>query len=207
MKKTLIFLLSLILAFNSLAKDQNELTPLDKDWYINPFGKDNPVFYGGPELFASSRMGQVYLPGAGVSLLRPMYLFSSQMMGSQTAMKLAGVSTDYIAHVAWRLGCDQGYLAAKELKFQNYPSVSSFLMGESKDYRLGKIEGISMGVDTTVHPSLGAKLNQTISPTALLLFGAGQVIGQRYFGPFVSKQLSKMKFFNKRDDVQWKLSV
>lgn len=198
MRKILITLLCFVFVCTSFAKDQNELTPLDKEWYINPFGKENPVFYGGPELFASSRMGQVYLPGAGVSLLRPMYIFSSNMMGSQAALNLGGVATDYIAHVAWRLGCDQGYLAAKELKFQEYPSVGTYLMGESKDYRFGKLEGISLGVDTISHPSLGSKLNQTITPTALLLFGAGQVIGQRYFGPFVTKQLSKLKFFGKK---------
>ena len=196
--KYILIILSLFNITSSFALDRNELTPLDKQWYINPFGKENPVFYGGPELFASSRMGQVYLPGAGVALLRPVYMFSSQMMGSKLATNLSGVATDYIAHVAWRLGCDQGYLAAKELKFQSYPSVSEFLLGESSDYRLGKIEGVSVGVDTTSHPTLGDKLNQTITPTAILMFGAGQVLGQRFFGPFVTRQLSKMRFFGKR---------
>lgn len=176
-----IFLGFLIFAQTSFAFNESNSSSL-KDWFINPFGKDNPVFYGGPELFASSRVGQVYLPAMGVSLLSPIYSLSTGLMGAGFMRSLGGLSTDYIAHVAWRLGCDQGYLAAKELKFDEYPDVQGFLFGQSDL--------------TSKHPTLASLHNQTLTPTALLLFGVGQVLGQRYFGPFMSKQFSKFKLFN-----------
>lgn len=193
----IIMIISMMAGLPTLHAKTNDLTPIDSQWWINPFAKENPVFYGGPELFASSRMGQVYLPGAGVALLQPMYIMASHSMGSVAALKLSGLATDYVAHVAWRLGCDQGYLGAKELKFNEYPSLDSYFNGTRGVYQNSALESLDPWGVKTNNPMLSHHLNQTISPLGLLFFGAGQVLGQRFFGPFLSEQFSKLSFFRK----------
>ncbi len=183
-KSLCIFIIFLGL-FTSSQIFSKEEKVLEKDWIINPFGDDNPIFEGGWELFASSRVGQVYLPGAGVTILSPFYTIAGQTMAPRLSHALSSVTSEYIAHVSWRLGCDQGYLAAKELKRNNYTSVYSYLMGSTSP--------------DNPHPILAHNLDQTITPTALLLFGLGQVIGQRYFGnTLVTKTLKQSEFFNKK---------
>ncbi len=169
---------------------------MDRSWWVNPFSKENPIFYGGPELFASSRMGQNYLPGMGANIFRPLYLLSTKMMGASGMMAYGNLATTYVAHVSWRLGCDQGYLAAKEIKFNNYPTVQSYLTGTYNNFNISSMQGISEGVNTTNHPSISFLHDQSITPVALLLFGVGQVIGQLGFGPLITSQLSRVGFFN-----------
>lgn len=156
----------------------------EKKWLINPYGDENPIFEGGPSLFASSRMGQLYLPGSGVALFRPLLLMGKQIWAPGMSQALTGLASTYVAHVSWRLGCDQGYWVRKEMKFNLHSSVDSFLFGSMvKDAR---------------HPILSHRLNQTITPLALLMFGVGQTIGQAFFNPLIHKVLKKSPFFRKK---------
>lgn len=181
------------------ATKRQRITPLDREfWTLNPFSAQNPIVPGGVPLFATSRIGQVYLPDAAVTVLKPAYELSAKVLQSPLLNRLSGVAPEFIAHAAWRLGCDQGYLMHKEVRENNYKSLSEYLFGESRAVGLSGLESKLKGIESTDNPLLAHKLNQSITPMALLMFAAGQTIGQRYFGEIVRKGLGKLPYFERK---------
>lgn len=201
----------LLLSFDALANDhQSESEPTKaehRSLLINPFENEFHYLGSDPKAYLSSRIGQLSMSWAGFRALDPAFTFgASQLLGPQATGTLR-FGTPFLAHLAWRLGCDSFYGMYMDVRQHNYDHFGELFTGTRSNHKLGPLDSFARGQTFQPHPSLSAHHNQAVNWLSLGAYALGQTLGMEVFGPAINRVIPLFLKESKLSAVGSKLLV